>query len=53
MSLVSIVCCQVGVSATSWSVAQRSPAECGLSECDREASVMTRPTGVCCTIGKK
>jgi hypothetical protein len=34
---VSIVCCQVEVSATSWSLVQRSPAECGVSECDCEA----------------
>jgi hypothetical protein len=35
---VSVVCCQVEVSATSWSLVQRSPTECGVSECDREAS---------------
>jgi hypothetical protein len=29
---VSVVCCQVEVSATSWSLVQRSPAECGLSK---------------------
>jgi hypothetical protein len=33
------VCCQVEVSATSWSLVQRSPTECGVSEvCDREVS---------------
>jgi hypothetical protein len=38
-SLVSVVCCQVEVSATSWSLVQRSPTECGVSKvCDREAS---------------
>jgi hypothetical protein len=37
LSLVSVVCCQVEVSATSWSLVQRSPDECGVSECDREA----------------
>jgi hypothetical protein len=36
--LVSVVCCQVEVSATGWSLVQRSPTECGVSECDREAS---------------
>jgi hypothetical protein len=37
--LVSVVCCQVEVSATGWSLVQRSPAECGVSKvCDREAS---------------
>jgi hypothetical protein len=32
MSLVSVVCCQVEVSATSWSFVQRSPTECGVSK---------------------
>jgi hypothetical protein len=36
---VSVVCCQVEVSATGWSLVQRSPIECGVSKkCDREAS---------------
>jgi hypothetical protein len=39
LSLVSVECCQVEVSATSWSLVQRSPTECGVSKkCDREAS---------------
>jgi hypothetical protein len=38
LSLVSVVCCQVEVSATGWSLVQRSPTECCVSECDREAS---------------
>jgi hypothetical protein len=39
LSLVSVVCCQVEVSATSWSLVQRSLTECGVSKkCDREAS---------------
>ena len=29
LSVVSVVCCQVAVSATSWSLVQRSPADCG------------------------
>jgi hypothetical protein len=55
LSLVSVVCCQVEVSATSWSLVQRSPTDCGVSECDREASVMRGPwpTRGCCAIGKK
>jgi hypothetical protein len=36
LSVVSVVCCQVEVSATGRSLAQRSPTECGVSECDRE-----------------
>jgi hypothetical protein len=39
LALVSVVCCQVEVSATSWSLIQRSPTECGVSKkCDHEAS---------------
>jgi hypothetical protein len=33
MSVVSVVCCQIEVSATSWSLIQRSPADCGTSLC--------------------
>ena len=35
--------CQVEVSASGWSLVQRSTSECGVSECEREASVMMRP----------
>jgi hypothetical protein len=31
MSVVSVVCCQVEVSATSWSLVQMSPTDCGAS----------------------
>jgi hypothetical protein len=44
MSVVSVVCCQVEVSATGWSLVQRSHTECGVSKvCDGEASTMRRP----------
>jgi hypothetical protein len=43
LSLVSVVCYQVEVSESGWSLVQRCPTECGLSECDREASIMRRP----------
>jgi len=33
LSVVSVVCCQVEVSATDWSFIQRSPTECGASLC--------------------
>jgi len=33
MFVVSAVCCQVEVSATSWSLVQRSPTDCGASLC--------------------
>ena len=39
LSLVSVVCCQVEVSASDWSLVQRRSTECGLSEYDREASI--------------
>jgi len=43
MSLMSAVCCQVAVSASGWSLVQRSPTECDMSECDRVASIMRSP----------
>ena len=42
LSVVSVVCCQVEVSAT-WSLVRRIPIEYGVSECDRETSLMRRP----------
>jgi hypothetical protein len=42
--LLCVVCCLVEVSATGRSLAQRSPTECGVSECDREAVAVTRRT---------
>ena len=33
LSVVSVVCCQVEVSATDWSLVQRSPTDCGASLC--------------------
>jgi len=36
LSLVSVVCCQVEVSASGWLLVQRSPTGCGVSECDHE-----------------
>jgi hypothetical protein len=44
LSLVSVVLCQVEVSATGRSLVQKSPAECGVSECDLETSTMRRPS---------
>jgi hypothetical protein len=38
LSVVSVVCCQVEVSATGWSLVQRSPTDCDVSECDHETS---------------
>jgi len=33
LSIVGVVCYQVEVSATSWSLVQRSPTDCGASLC--------------------
>jgi hypothetical protein len=55
MSLVSVVCCLVQISVSGWSLVQRSPTECGVSQSDREASIMRRPwpTGRRCTMRQK
>jgi hypothetical protein len=46
LSLTSVVCCQVEVSATDRSLAQRSPTEC-VSACDRGTSEGNlRPLGL-------
>jgi hypothetical protein len=47
--------CQVEVSALGWSLVQRGPTECDVSEFDSEASTMRRPwpTRCCCEIGGK
>jgi hypothetical protein len=52
LSLVSVLCCQVGVSATGWSLVQRSPTDCGVSKCDRKTSIMRTPwpTRGCCAM---
>jgi hypothetical protein len=39
LSLLSVVCCQVGVFNLGWSLVQRSPLERGVSECDRKTSL--------------
>jgi hypothetical protein len=51
VSLLSVACCQVDVTATSRSLLQRSPAECGVSVCDLETSTIRwpRPYMWCCT----
>jgi hypothetical protein len=51
---VSVVCRQVEVSGTNLSRVQ-SPTECGVSECDREASTVKTPwpNKGCCTTEDK
>jgi len=55
MFVVSVVCCQVEISATGRSFVQRSSTECGVSECDRGTSIMRRPwpSGSRCTMVKR
>jgi hypothetical protein len=55
VSVVNVVCCQVEVTATDWSLVQRSSTECGVSEYDLETSKrrLHRPGLGCCAIGKK
>jgi len=47
MDVCRVVCCQVEVFASGPSLVQRTPNECGVSECHCEASIMRRswPTG--------
>jgi 2-methylaconitate cis-trans-isomerase PrpF len=55
VSLVRVVRCQVEVSALGRSLVQRSPTDCGVSECDGEATIMRRPwctVGCCCMGGE-
>jgi hypothetical protein len=57
LSLVSVVCCQVEVSATSWSLVQRSPTDSGVSKkcviVKRRKMTRPRPQRGCRAIGKK
>jgi hypothetical protein len=54
LSHVSAVYGQIDVSATAWSLVQRSPTECAVSECVHEAWIMRTPwpTRGCCPINK-
>jgi hypothetical protein len=45
MSLASVVCCPILVSATGRSLVQRSPTEYDVSECDLATSRLTRAVG--------
>jgi hypothetical protein len=38
LSLVVVMGCQVEISVSGWSLVQRSPTDCGVSECVREAA---------------
>ena len=54
MSVVSVVCCHVKVSASLWSLVQTSPTDSRDSECDCEAWTMRRAwsTRCCCNMEK-
>ena len=54
ISIVRVACRQVEVSATSWSLIQSIPTECGVTECDLEVSIMRRswPSMGCRAMGK-
>jgi len=43
---VSVVCCHANFAATGRSLVQKSTTVCGVSECDREVSIMMRPKAV-------
>ena len=43
LSVVSVVCCKVEVSASNRTLVQRILTECGVSEYDREDSIMRGP----------
>ena len=45
MSVVSVVCCQVEVSATDWSLVQGSPTDCGASLCVIKKPQKKKPGG--------
>jgi len=49
---VIVVCCQIEVFASGWSLIKRSTTECGASECVLESSITRRPwhTGGWCTM---
>ena len=55
ISLASVVCCQVEFPASVWSLVQRSPTECDVSECDREVLIIRRllPTSGWCSMENK
>jgi hypothetical protein len=55
LSRVSVVCCQVEVSARGRSLVRRSRTECGVSDCNHEASIVRRPWPIrgCCAMSKK
>jgi hypothetical protein len=54
LSCVNVVYCQIKICVSGWSLIQRHPIECGVSECNRKASIMSSPwpNCGCCAMGK-
>jgi hypothetical protein len=52
VSYVNVVFCQLDVCASGRSLIQRSPTECGMFKCVREASIIWSPTGSVAPGGK-
>jgi hypothetical protein len=51
---VSVVCCQVEFYASGRYLFQRSPTECGVSECDHESLIIRRSWSLgSCAVVKK
>ena len=55
LSVVTVACFQVDISGSGWSLVQRNPTDCTVSEYDREATIMRKPwpTRGCCAKGKQ
>ena len=53
--LLWVLCCQVGLTATGWSLVQRGLTEYGVCQCDSEGLIMVMPlpTGGCLATRKK
>ena len=43
LSVVSVVCYQIEISASGWSLVQNSPTMCDVSVCDHKFSIVRRP----------
>jgi hypothetical protein len=43
MFVMNVVCCQVEVSASGLSLVHRSPNDCGVSESNRQSSIIRKP----------
>jgi len=55
LSLLSVMCCRIDVSASGRSLVQRSPTNCGVSECDPEVPTArwTWPVRGSCAVDRR